>query len=238
MGDYVTDVKFHHIHIPVPLDVINDVANTAMAKIKIYAENVYQESMMHYHEDNQYADTRKALSYAKLITDQSLFVVQESEKSIQYFQEDLKSITRALPTSASKISKRQIELLFGFIRTAFGAINAIKVNSFQRQTSKNKGDILLLTLISEIQEDHSQHLEIQNEEQGEIILNALRYNPAMLATAAHKVVLKTADTILKVKATIQQVQINRLSSELLRGDIIDKIFKFIQNSAIDEGLNL
>jgi hypothetical protein len=58
---------------------------------------------MHYHEDNQYADTKKAEGYAKLITDQNLFVNQVSEKSIHYFQEDLKSLTMALPTSKSRI---------------------------------------------------------------------------------------------------------------------------------------
>ncbi len=77
MGDYATDVTFHHVHIPVPLDMINNVADTAMAKIRAYAQNVYKEYMMHYHEDNQYADTRKAEGYAKLITDQNLFVIQE-----------------------------------------------------------------------------------------------------------------------------------------------------------------
>jgi hypothetical protein len=43
MGDFATDVIFHHIHIPVPLDIIDKVANTAMAKIRSYAENMYQE---------------------------------------------------------------------------------------------------------------------------------------------------------------------------------------------------
>jgi hypothetical protein len=110
MGDYATDVTFHHVHIPVSLDMINNVVDTAMVKIRSYAENVYQESLMHYHEDNQYADTRKAECYAKHITDQNLFVFQESERSMQYFQNDLRSLTKALPTSASKISKRQINL--------------------------------------------------------------------------------------------------------------------------------
>jgi hypothetical protein len=62
--------------------MIHTVANTAMKKIRKNAENVYQESMMHYHKDNQYADTRKAEGYTKLITDQNLFVVQESQNSI------------------------------------------------------------------------------------------------------------------------------------------------------------
>jgi hypothetical protein len=34
MGDYATDVMFHHIHIPISLDIINEVANTAISKIK------------------------------------------------------------------------------------------------------------------------------------------------------------------------------------------------------------
>ena len=78
IGDYATDVVFHHIHIPIPLDKINEVSDKAISKIKAYAENVYQESMMHYHDDNQYADSKKAEGYAKLITEQNLFVVNES----------------------------------------------------------------------------------------------------------------------------------------------------------------
>jgi hypothetical protein len=89
----------------------------------------------------------------------------------------------------------------------------------------------LQTHISEIQENHLQHLEIQNDEQNKIVLNALRYNPAILAKAAHQVVIKLSETFHKVKANIQQVQNNRLSTELLKGDTINKIFKFIQNSA-------
>jgi hypothetical protein len=96
-------------------------------------------------------------------------------RSIQYFQEDLKSLTRALPTSASKISKHQIDLLLGFIGTAFRVINTVQINSLQWQTSSNKGDILLPTHISDIKENQLQHLEILNAEQNKIILNALRY---------------------------------------------------------------
>jgi hypothetical protein len=49
------------------------------------------------------------------------------------------------------------------------------------------------------------------------MLNAQRYNPAILATAAHLVVVQTSNIIHKVKATIQQAQNNRLSTELSRG---------------------
>jgi hypothetical protein len=68
------------------------------------------------------------------------------------------------------------------------------------------------------------------------MLNVFRYNPAMLATAAHQVVLKSSDIFHKVKATIQQAKINRLSTELLRGDTINKICDFVVNSAGLRGL--
>jgi hypothetical protein len=53
-GEYATDVKFHHMHILIFLDKINQVADKAIEKVKAYAKNVYRESMMHYHEDNQW----------------------------------------------------------------------------------------------------------------------------------------------------------------------------------------
>ena len=68
------DVNFHHVHIPINLNKIFQVADKAISKIKAYASNVYQESMMHYHKDNQYADSKRAEGYAKLISDQNIFV--------------------------------------------------------------------------------------------------------------------------------------------------------------------
>jgi hypothetical protein len=76
----------HHIYIPIPLNMINVVTNRAMTTIWSYAK----------YENNQYADSKKAEGYTRLITDQNLFVIQKSGKSIQ----DLNSLTRALPTSA------------------------------------------------------------------------------------------------------------------------------------------
>jgi N-acetyl-beta-hexosaminidase len=104
IGEYATEVNFHHVHIPIPLNKINQVADKAIEKVKAYAKNVYDESMMHYHPDNQYADTKKSEWYALLITDQNIFVTNESAKSIMYFQDDLKSLTSARPTSKTRIS--------------------------------------------------------------------------------------------------------------------------------------
>ena len=64
--------------------------------------------------------------YARLITEQNIFLTNESAKPIRYFQEDLQSLTSALPTSASRISKRQIGLMFGLMGTALSAINAVQ----------------------------------------------------------------------------------------------------------------
>jgi hypothetical protein len=57
---------------------MNEVANTAMTKIKIFAENMFKDSMIHYHEDNQDTKTKKADGNARLIIDQNLFIIRES----------------------------------------------------------------------------------------------------------------------------------------------------------------
>jgi hypothetical protein len=59
MGEYATDVTFHHIRIPILLNIINQVANLALTKIRSYAKNVNQESMIHYHDDNHNSDSKQ-----------------------------------------------------------------------------------------------------------------------------------------------------------------------------------
>jgi hypothetical protein len=61
------------------------------------------------------------------------------------------------------------------------------------------------------------------------MLNPMKYNPAILTTAAHQIVLQTSDIIHKVKATIKQAQNNKLSP-------VNKIFDFIKTSASAKGL--
>jgi hypothetical protein len=67
--------------------------------------------MMHCYEDDQYVDMKKDEGYARLIIEQNFCVVKESEKYIRYLQEYLQSVTQALPTSSTRISKIQIGLL-------------------------------------------------------------------------------------------------------------------------------
>ncbi len=57
MAKYVINVIFYHVHILISLDKNNQVADGAIEKMEFYAKNVYQESIMRYHEDNQYEDS-------------------------------------------------------------------------------------------------------------------------------------------------------------------------------------
>jgi hypothetical protein len=98
--------------------------------------------------------------------------------------------------------------MFGSMGTAFSAKNAVQINTLQKQNAITSDKLATLTHISEIQEDHLNHFEIENLTQDSIMLNTPRYNPAILATAAHQVVVQTSDIIHKVKAMIQQAQNN------------------------------
>jgi hypothetical protein len=94
--------------------------------------------MMHYHEDNQYADQKKAEGNARLITDQNLFVINDSEKSNKYFHKNLQSLTQAIPISSTRISKRQIGLVLDFMRTAFSAVMQCNSQSSKRKHGKQQ----------------------------------------------------------------------------------------------------
>ncbi len=94
---------------------------------------------------------------------------------------------------------------------------------FAKQRLANVDTLSTLTPIIHFQGEHLEHLEIENLIQDLIMLNALRYNPAILATAADQIVLQASDIIHKVKTTIQEAQNNRLSTELLRGETVNKV---------------
>jgi hypothetical protein len=51
-------------------------------------------------------------------------VRNESAKWIRYFKKDLQSLPSALPTSKSRISKRQNGLMFGLIDTEFSFVKS------------------------------------------------------------------------------------------------------------------
>ena len=236
IGEYATDVLFHHIHIPVNLQQQMGIGSQAMSIIQKFANNVYEESLMHYNEDNPYPDQPTAVRYAKLIANQNQFVVNVSSSELATIQNDLNSTITALPKSSSRISKRQLGFLFGLGSFAFATANALRIESIQQNVYSNKQALTSLTHIAEIQEDHLQHLDLRVQTHEQTTFNALRYNPAIIATAANEVVLKTASIAHKIQATIQQAQNHKLSTELLSGETITKIYEFIQTTAKDRGL--
>ena len=78
IGTYATDVQFHHIHIPVQLGHLVQITKTAKQMITNYTENIYKETLMHYHNDNLYPDPKQATAYAQLLTAQNQYVTNSS----------------------------------------------------------------------------------------------------------------------------------------------------------------
>ena len=81
--------------------------------------------------------------------------------------------------------------------TAFSVINAVQISSLQKQNAKTSDELATLTHISGIQEDHLDHLEIEYMTQDAIMLNALRYNPAILQQQPIKWLCKHLISITK-----------------------------------------
>jgi hypothetical protein len=81
LGGYVSPCVYSNL-----IEKIYQVNDKTIEKTEVYAWTVYQESMMHYHKDNQYADAKSSEEYANSITDQNIFVANESVKSIRYFK--------------------------------------------------------------------------------------------------------------------------------------------------------
>ena len=77
IGNYATDVHFHHIQIPVNLSKVIDTPTKAMETIKSYVTNVYQNSMMYYRDDHRTkpVDKHQAHLAANLIRDSCEFVI-------------------------------------------------------------------------------------------------------------------------------------------------------------------
>jgi hypothetical protein len=79
-------------------------------------------------------------------------------------------------------SKKQTDLIFGFMGTTFNA--RYVVHNLQKENMAKSKKTATLTHISQIQGEHLENLEIENDSQNQITLNTLRYNLAILVTAA------------------------------------------------------
>ena len=239
IGEYATDVEFHHVHIPVPLGLQIQIADQAMELINKYAHNIHQETLMHYHKDNYYQDDAKAEAYATLLTHQNQFITNSSAQILNQIKKQILSVTAALPQSpANHRMARQLGFIFGLVGTAFATANAIRISNIENQNLQNQRELHILTHIAEIQEKHLDHLDLKvmaNEQQ---TLEALRYNPALLASTANTLVFQTTDVARVVSATVQQAQMNRLSTDLLQGETINKMFNFLDTAAKQKGMQL
>ena len=151
IGEYATDVEFHHIHVPVDLRKFINIADQAMDVIQHYSTNLYQETKMHYNKENRYPEDWQAQAYADMITKQNHFVANVSAQSLQIIKEGLMSTTQALPQKSTRMTKRQLGLIFGFVGTAFATINAAKISQIQNKMQTEDQEILHLTHIAEIQ---------------------------------------------------------------------------------------
>jgi hypothetical protein len=69
IGEYATDVEFHHLHIPVPLGLQIQIADQAMEIITKYAHNIYQETLMHYHKETDQSTNWVSNSSPSTITE-------------------------------------------------------------------------------------------------------------------------------------------------------------------------
>ncbi len=181
IGDYATDVEFHHVHIPVPLGLQIQIADQAMELITKYAHNIHQETLMHYHKDNRYPDEEKAEAYATLLTHQNQFVTNNSNQILKQIKAQIGSVTAALPQSPNHRNARQLGFIFGLVGTAFATANAIRISHIENQDQQNQKEFHTLTHIAEIQENHLNHLDLKILANEKVTLEALRYNPALLA---------------------------------------------------------
>ena len=113
IGEYATDVEFHHVLIPVPLGLQIQIADQAMDIITKYAHNIHQETLMRYHKDNRYPDGQKEEAYATLLTHQNQFVTNSSNQILKQIKAQILSVRAALPQSSVNYRiARQLGFIF------------------------------------------------------------------------------------------------------------------------------
>ena len=244
IGNYATDVHFHHIRIPVNLSKVIETPTKAMETIKTYVTNVYQNSIMFYkdaHKTQSRSEpgtgNEQAHLAALLIKEQCEFVTNTSEGQLLAIQNNLLSVISTLPTSNTR-PERQLELLFGIGATLFSLYNYINAKAEDPQIEKNKNSINSLTHIADIQENHLKHLDIEVANNRYFYLHQLKFNPALLVSASQDITFQTNAISDKFLSTIQQLQLKRLSPNFLQGETINKLFLHLQQKAHANNMDL
>ena len=235
VGEYAPDVQFHHVHIPVNLGKQVNIAKEAKQIILQYAHNIYQETLMQYHQDNKFPEEEKAKQYANLLTIQNIFVINNTGLVLNQIEKSLISIIKALPHINTRLSERQLRILFGLAGTAFATANSIRITQLQ---TRGNTRFTSLTHIADICQNHMEHMDIQILANQKKTLEMLRYNPATLLAAANQLIFQALDVSNKVQATIQEAQHSRLSTQLLQGETVNKMYHFLDQAAKTKGMEL
>jgi hypothetical protein len=53
IGNYATNVHYHHVRIPVNLSKINETPTVAMQHMRTYVKEVYEQSLMYYRDEGR-----------------------------------------------------------------------------------------------------------------------------------------------------------------------------------------
>jgi hypothetical protein len=85
--------------------------------------------------------------------------------------------------------------------------------------------ISCFTHISEIQEDHLKHLDIEVANNRYFYLQSLKFNPAILEFACQDITFQTSVISDKFLSTIQQLQVKQLSPNYLQGSTMVELYK-------------
>jgi hypothetical protein len=131
-----------------------------MKTIETYIKNVYQQLLMHYKDPQRgnIAGKHQAHLASQIIKDTWDYIMNTSSDKLASFQNNQMSITSTLPNSNIR-PEWQLELVFGLGETLFSLYNYINHNTDNSQITKNTNSSF--THISEIQEDHLKHLDIE-----------------------------------------------------------------------------
>ena len=93
----------------------------------------------------------------------------------------------------------------------------MRISQIKNQNVAAQRELHKLTNIAEIQEQQLDHLDLKIMANEKLTLKELRYNPAMLISAANPLVFQTMDIARIISATVKQAQMSRLSTDLLKG---------------------
>ena len=178
----------------------------------------------------------KAIAQQAYDTAEDIATIAYSELDIM--ERELQSLTQTLPSATTGRQKRQLGLIFGIAGTLFSLFNYINTPEYNEQITRNKHSISALTHIAKIQENHLNHLDFEVEANKRHIIQSFASEPSLILAAARNVVFIANHIISKFTSAITQLQIQRLSPQLLEGSTIVKIFQYLQTLANSKNMEL